>query len=66
MAVLPRDLSDDEHLLDPDEYDRVLDERCRGWLDMSLEEFLRRRDADTLPDSPAVDQLRLLVRGRPR
>lgn len=63
MAVLPRDLADDTILSDED-FDLLLDARCRRWLDMSLEQFLRARGTGTLPDSPAVDQLLMLVRAR--
>lgn len=66
MAVLPRDLADEPHTLTPEEFDLLLDQRARRSLGMSLDEFLRARDAGSLPDIPAVDHLLLLVRARTR
>lgn len=65
MAVVSHDLAGDPNVLSPEEFDLVLDERARRSLGMSLEEFLRARDAATLPDSPAADHL-LLVGARAR
>ncbi len=64
VAVLPRDLAGDDTVLTDEDFDLLLDERCRRWLDMSLHEFLAARAAGALPDSPAADQLDMLARVR--
>jgi hypothetical protein len=51
------------HLADlsPDEYRKVLEERVQYYLQMSLDEFLRRLEEDDLPDNAAVAHLKALV-----
>jgi hypothetical protein len=44
-----------------DELRNAFDRKARERLDMSGEEFLRRLDEGTLPDSPAVDEIAILV-----
>ncbi len=47
--------------LDEEGYRRLLDERTRRYLGMSLDEFLKHLDAGTLPDTAAVAHLKGLV-----
>jgi len=47
--------------LDEEEYRRLLEERTRRYLKMSLDDFLKHLDAGTLPDTAVVAHLKGLV-----
>lgn len=67
MAVLPRELADDDlPMLSAREFDLLLEDRCRKWLEMTLTEFLEARRTGTLPDTPAASHLALLADARAR
>ncbi len=48
-----------------EEFRKVLDERCRRDLDVSLDEFVKRLALGDLPDLPAVTELAILVGSHP-
>lgn len=64
MAVLPRELADNPNVLTEEQFGALLEKRAQEWLGMSLDEFVDRRDNGTLPSSPAVDHLLLLLGAR--
>lgn len=52
--------------LTAEEFRALLEERCRRYFDMSLEEFLTALDAGELDDQPAAADLAILVGAGPR
>ena len=59
MAVVEKALSD-PGMLSPEEIQQEIEDRCRVWLGLTVEEFQRRRAAGELPDTPAVGHILML------
>lgn len=67
MAVLPRELADDDlPMLSADEFDLLLEDRCGKWLGMTLAQFVEARRTGALLETPAATHLALLADARAR